>query len=432
VNQPRINKIFKMVIPLSIIIALLCSNQSSYALVLQENLIVPIHQNSNLASKINSLAHNSKTGEIIFSIQPSFPNQPNFVNFSPISLLTQGVAKFGELSETTINKIKIGPSGNVTVLAGKNGDLVIMLGTKTNKLSLKQEITALAINQDETKIAVGSLDGKLSIFDISKLGEDGQLQVFESQPFKKRIISLVFFNPQRLAISGENEKILILDSHTGKTVKTLQIIDKKLKLFKTLKLKNCNQQRVNDLSVISSMNLIISAHGWEYCQDRKLRIWNIKTGKIIKEFDNFHHPIQKMAWISLLNQVVLVDFKNNLWRISLNEFKLWPLVKLEHSFSRKSNIRGIDLNKMGRINSIVPIEDSPYLLIATGSYFSTGSGLLAIKLNSKNLDHIFHLTLNLSKNLQIEKTETVIMPFISKKFKDNFLDFYKTRFKRRQ
>ena len=109
--------------------------------------------------------------------------------------------------------------------------------------------------------------------------------------------------------------------------------------------------------------------------------------------------VHQMVSVPNFNEVVLVDSNENLWRFSLNNFNLSDPHDLRKSISLFKNLEKFTKKEasrvvLGKINSLVNIPQTDYLIMALGSYFKGGAGILITKLNNDSISHRFFSEFN--------------------------------------
>ena len=146
----------------------------------------------------------------------------------------------------------------------------------------------------------------------------------------------------------------------------------------------------------------------------------------MREFKLFKKSIFQMVWMATIQSVILVDQADQFWKFSLVDKEFAGPIKFKDTFKRTGAPVPPEIKRVGHVNDLVAIPETSYLLMATGSYFSMGGGILLIKFTSDSFQNIAHLTFD-NQMLQAKTglTEMMMFPYQNQRLFNEFLDHLK-------
>jgi hypothetical protein len=105
--------------------------------------------------------------------------------------------------------------------------------------------------------------------------------------------------------------------------------------------------------------------------------------------------VHQIVSVPKFNEVVIVDSNENLWRFNLDDFSLsdpYELSKSAYFFENLDRLTKREASKifLGKVNSIINIPQTDILIMALGSYFKGGAGILMTKINKDSINHRFY------------------------------------------
>ena len=296
-----------------------------------------------------------------------------------------------KITNGPIRLIQTSLTGEYMALTGRTRELVLLKNELQHKVFyLEDEITAMEFDENGNNIlALGDRSGKLIIIDVEKASILDTFEVLNDE-----ITSLTFYKNSQLLLVGKGSHVHQVDINLKKIVRTIETESLKRRILRLLGFVHCAQQRINKVLYIRSIDKIVTTHGWDYCKDNRVGIWDGTSGLSFKEMNQFKFPIYHLAWVSKSNTLVLVDHNESMWRFKMDDYSLSNPISLPNSMTylRMENGKPIShKNLFGHVQSMVTIPGKSILLLGLGSYSKGGPGLLLTKLNSdhqKNLARV--------------------------------------------
>lgn len=373
------------------------------------------NHNIQLLKKVTSVAYDKNSGSTIIAFEPAIPTQPNIINikFGPVKedlLDSSPEINLAEISRGPVRQISVSAEGTYTVFGGKSRELVLLKnGLNYGVFTLDGEITSAIFNNSSANIlAVGDSKGKITL-----ISPDKKLILRTIKFFDEEITSLTFSEENELIVVGKDAGIYQIDVRSGKVINKIETRGLKEKLYHLTGLAPCSQPRISQVIYVQPYNMIVTLHGWDYCDNYRIRIWDRKSGNHIKDIATNKFPVFKMVWVSKLNHLFFTDHMQNLWKLSPVDFSLSLMGNLHSTLIQYISTKKEKkiFTTMGNVNSIISIPDSSYLIIGTGSYFKGGPGVFLIELTENSFKHIANImmyitgtmTQHISENLFHDK-----------------------------
>lgn len=348
-----------------------------------------------LLQKITDIAYNPVTKSAVIALEPAMPGQANIIKIRFDPEASEGNRKKADLAKITNGPIRhIRISGKYTAFTGRSRELVILKDELDYaKFDLSDEITCIEFDEKNGNLLVaGDRRGKLSVIDLEKSVILNTVRVFDDE-----IASLAFYKDGQFLVSGNGSRFAQVDAPSGKIVRRIETNGLKEKLYHATGIKHCIKDRINRVLYIASEDKIVTTHGWDYCRDFRMAIWDASSGNLVKEITRPRYPVFHMVWVPGFRSLAFVDHGQNLWRLSFSDFKLSDPKYLPQT-QAKFNSLGTKNEKVatnfGNIQSLVSVPGTDYLLTATGSYFKGGAGVLLTQLTTDSMKHMAHLTLS--------------------------------------
>ena len=356
-----------------------------------------------ILQKVNQVAYDPLDNSAVLVFEPAPPGEANLlkVRYDPEKDVGDQL-KVDKLriSNGSLSQIRISSDGKYTALSGRSRELFLFKDQQGfAKLDLDDELTGMEFGgKNENILAVGDRKGKLTLIDLEKAAIINTAQLFNGE-----VTSIAFFKEGQLLVTGKDSRIIQIDVVSGKTTRTIETQALKEKILYATGLRHCHQDRINQVLYVESENKIVTSHGWDYCQDSRVAVWDASSGNLVKEIRQIKHPVYHMVWASKFNTLVFADHDRNLWRLSLHDDRLSGPIHLPKSFAcygfpTKKELAEVNF---GNIQSMVSIPGTPLLLMGIGSYFKGGSGVLLVELTSDAIKNIAHMGIDIRGNAQL-------------------------------
>lgn len=386
----------KIILPMILMIGG-CSAEKEAAT--PDNLIGALQSQYNtgivLLQKVTAVAYNPIAKSTVVALEPAMPGQANIVKIGFDPEASEGNNKKVDVAKITNSPIRhIRISGKYTVFMGRSRELVVLRDDLDYaKFDLSDEITCIEFDEKNGNLlAAGDLRGKLTIIDLGKPAILNKVRIFGDE-----IASLAFYKDGQFLVAGNNSRLAQVDAQSGKVIRMIETNGLKEKLYHTTGIKHCVKDRINRVLYIESQNKIVTTHGWDYCRDFRMAVWDASSGNLVKEITRPKHPVFHLVWIPKLQSLVFVDHGQNLWRLPFSDFNLSDPKYLPQTLAKFNSLETknekVAIN-FGNIQSLVSVPGTDYLLTATGSYFKGGAGVLLTELTADSMKNIAHLTLS--------------------------------------
>jgi hypothetical protein len=325
--------------------------------------------------KASAVAYNSTTDKLFIGFRASNPFYFNLAKYK-ISL-----DKFPK--PLMVDELNMG-KGDLDVIALSPDEVYLASGGKSQEVSILKsdspyltfqatsEISEIAFSHNNL-MAVGADDGWISIMDVPNEKNLGTMKVFN-----KAVLSIAFDSQNHLWVGGMGGKIYEIDPFLKKIVRSIDVMTGKDKAFHFLKIKPCFHPRTNKIVFVPEKKIFLTTHGGDYCAQFSVRLWSMETGELVKTFEEIGTLVKDLIWVPKIQKIVLVDYDLNLWKISLDNFKVDESVSIPDRMILKGPVlEGISFRR-GRINDLALIKGTSYLVLAVGSYFRGGPGVYFI------------------------------------------------------
>ncbi len=344
---------------------------------------------------INSFSYNSKLQKVFFSTMPVDNLRKSIFYFPFKDADTKNLLKFVsnlKISSSPSNSnryIKSSEDGTYLAFISWNGSLKIYKnGRFFFDYEFPNEISS--IDFADNLLAVGDIKGHIQFLDLGNRNI-----LFNKKLIQGEIASITRFKNAQFFIAGDGDKIYLLDGITGKTIKSLEINSTLDKAINFSGISHCFKNRVNKTLYIPNHNLLATSQGSDYCKNRKIKLWETNSWKLVHATKTFKSPVHKMVMAKKSKEIIFVDYDENIFRLDLNNFKLSTPVNIHKSiyfFENLNNFKNKRLSRIpiGKINSIGFIPNTNILIMALGSYFKGGPGLLISKLENNLLKHLIY------------------------------------------
>ena len=381
-----------------------CSSEKEIAP--PDNLIGLWHTHYNdglmVLQKVNAVAYNPLNNLSVIALEPTIPGQANIIKIAYNPKMSRGEqirADFAQVTNGPIRNVRI--SSEYTAFSGRTRELILLKDELFYaKFDLDDEITSIEFSEkDKNILAVGDRQGKLLIIDLGKLSILNTVQLFDGE-----ITSLAFYKDDQLLVSGNGSRVFQVDIRSGKTERTIETEGLKGKILHATGLKHCVKDRINQVLYVESEDKIITAHGWDYCRDFRVKVLDASSGRLLKEITQPKHPVFHMVWMSKPQLLVFVDHGRNLWRLSLSDLSLAAPRFLPQSLARYGSMENRKEKaaiNFGDIQSLISIPGTNYLLMGVGAYFKGGSGVLLTELTAGAMKNLAHLTIDIEGNAHL-------------------------------
>lgn len=351
--------------------------------------------------KVNQVAYDPLDNSAALVFEPAPAGEANLlkVKYDPKKEIGDQL-KVDKLRITngSLNQMRI--SGKHMAVSGRSRELFLFKDQQSfAKLDLDDDLTCMEFGgKDAHILAVGGRKGNLILIDVEKA------QVINTaQLFNEAVTSIAFFKEAQVLVTGKDSRIIQVDIVSGKTTRIIETQALKETILHATGLRHCHKERINQVLYVESENKIVTTHGWDYCQDSRVVVWDASNGNLVKEIRQIKHPVYHMVWASKLNSLVLADHDRNLWRLSLPDYKLTGPIHLPQTSVRYGSPtkNQVAATTFGNVQSMVSIPGTPLLLIGIGSYFKGGSGVLLVELIPDSIKNIAHLTIDIRGNAQL-------------------------------
>lgn len=347
--------------------------------------------------KVTDVAYNPTDRSATLVVDPALPGDANIlkVRYDPQKAAGDQI----KIDKTTITNgplrlARISPSGKYMAVSGRTRELVLLKDQQGfAKFDLDDELTCMEFGgKNENILTVGDRKGKLTFIDLEKASILNTVQIFDQE-----VASLVFYKEDQILVTGIGSRIIQVDFQSGKTTRTIETLGLKGELLHATGLKHCHKERINQVLYIESQDKIVTSHGWDYCSDLRIAVWDAGNGTLIKEIRQLKYPVYHMAWVSKLDTLVLADHDRNLWKLSLGDYKLSGPIHLPQSFVHFTSPQKNEQTPvlLGHVQSLNSIPGTNLLLIATGSYFKGGSGVLLAEIGADSIKQVARLVIDL-------------------------------------
>lgn len=353
--------------------------------------------------KVNQVAYDPLDNSAVLTFEPAPAGEANLLKmrYDPKKDIgDQLKVDKSRLSDGSLSQLRISADGKHTALSGRSRELFLFKNQQYfAKLDLDDELTCMEFGgKDGHIIAIGDRKGKLILIDLEKAAIMNTAQLFNGE-----VTSISFFKDGQVLVTGKDSRIIQVDVVSGKTTRIIETQALKEKILHATGLRHCHKERINQVLYVESENKIVTTHGWDYCQDARVAVWDASNGNLVKEIRQIKHPVYHMVWASKLNSWVLADHDRNLWRLSLPDYKLTGPIHLPQTSVRYSSPTKdqVAATTFGNVQSMVSIPGTPLLLIGIGSYFKGGSGVLLAELIPDSIKNIAHLTIDIRGNAQL-------------------------------
>jgi hypothetical protein len=365
------------------------------------------------AQIINTLSYNQKLQSFFISVIPVLTNRKSIFSFPFKALDTKNLLSFANSfnvlgsNSGPIRNIKTSRDGVYTAIIGWNGHLIIIKdGLVYFDYNFQFDISSMAFG--ENLLALGNEKGLLFFLDLR------EKKVYESKKIiDGEITSIAWFKDKKFFVAGDGNQFFVAEGPIGKRLKSIGINSFFDKIISFSGIKHCYENRINKLLHIPSRKLLITSQGGDYCKNRLIKIWETDTWKLVHVIKDIKFQVHQMVSVPKFNEVILVDYNGNLWRFNLNNFNLSDPYELGESiyfFESHDRIANKEASKvfLGKVNSIVYIPQTDILVMALGSYFKGGAGILMTKLNNDSISHRFYADYFLGNfHLYISSTEKI-------------------------
>jgi hypothetical protein len=348
---------------------------------------------------INTLSYNQKFQKIIFSVIPALKHRKTIFSFPFKALDTKNFLSFSKLFN--VESLRFGPNRHIktstdgvhTAFISWNNHLSIF---KNGKFYLNYEFQfdISSMEFGGNYLVLGNKKGLLSFLDLR------EKKVFVSKKIiDGEITSIAWLKDIKFIVAGNGKQFFLVEGPIGKHLKSIRINSLFDEIISFSGIKHCYENRINKLLHIPSKNLLITSQGGDYCKNRLIKVWETDTWELAHVIKDIKFQVHQMVSVPNFNEVVLVDSNENLWRFSLNNFNLSDPHDLRKSISLFKNLEKFTKKEasrvvLGKINSLVNIPQTDYLIMALGSYFKGGAGILITKLNNDSISHRFFSEFN--------------------------------------
>jgi hypothetical protein len=344
---------------------------------------------------INTLSYNQKVQKIFFSMIPNLTFGKTIFSFPFKALDTKNFLRFSKYFN--IESFKFGPNRHIktsrdgvyTAFIGWNNHLSIFKdGQKYLNYDFQIDISSMEFGVN--LLAFGNKKGLLSFLDLK------EKKVYESNKIiDGEISSIAWFKDKRFFVAGKGNQFFVVEGPIGKELNSIKVDSFCDEIVSFSGIKHCYENQINKILFIPSKKILITSQGGNYCNNRLIKIWETDTWKLAHVIKNIKFPVHQMVSVPKFNEVVLVDSNENLWRFNLNDFNLsdpFELAKSVYFFENLERFGKKEATKifLGRVNSMVYIPKADILIMAVGSYFKGGSGILMTKLNNDSISHRFY------------------------------------------
>jgi len=343
--------------------------------------------------KINSIAYNNKTHSIIFSLEPvpakgvsayefDFkPTKPlNSEIFSNNFKLKAHSTKPNKLIETSLN-------GKYLAFASWNGELILKQnGSIYSKIHFESDITSLRFI--DKLLAIGDKNGVVTLYDIEKKKIHTSIKLFNGY-----VTSIESFKNSQFFVSGSSSTLFQVDGISGKIINSFNTRNRIEKLLIFSGINHCLMDQINKILYIPEKDALVTSHGWGFCSFPKIKVWDVKTLKIIYQSKILEGPITEMVWFPNNQEIIFADEKPSFWTLNLNNLKAERNIQFHKFLNLFKNTNGKKkiLRKnfeLGIINTIKLIPNTDIFIMGLGSYYRGGSALLISQKKSSGFNHL--------------------------------------------
>lgn len=355
------------------------------------------NQGDMVLQKITSVAYNPSDSSTTIVFEPVATGEANLFKLSydpKRDIGDQLKVDISRISNGSLSQIRISPGGKYIAVSGRTRELFLLKNLQVfAKFDWNDEITQMEFGgSNENILVVGDRKGKATIIDLEKAVILNSAQLFDNE-----VTSLAFYKGNHVLVAGNDPQIIQLDVMSGRTARTINTQGLKEKILHTTGLKHCHQERINQVLYVESQDKIVTSHGWDYCSDVRIAVWDAVSGTLVKEIRQIKYPVFHMAWVSKVDTLVLADHDRNLWKLSLADYKLSSPIHLPQSFVHftSPNKNQQDPVLLGHVQTLNAIPGTNLLLIATGSYFKGGSSVVLAEIDADSVKIVARLVIDI-------------------------------------
>ena len=344
---------------------------------------------------VNTLSYSPKYKNFFFSVNPRDFKRKSFFSFSFKKSDSKNLKNYVESLSINgeflgpIRRIESSKDGAYLAIIDWNGRLYIYKdGLKYFDSSFEFDIWSLEFG--ENLLALGDETGQVHFIDFASKKLLKMKKVIDGKVF-----SIAWVGNSMFVVAGTGNHFYLVNGLNGETERSIKT-SKNLEDFIIFSgINHCYKNQINKVLHVPSHNLLFTSHGGDYCSRKKIKIWNLDTWELVHVIDDIKSTVSQMILVPKNNEVVFVDFDENLWRFDLEKFNLSYPFYLPDSFYLFNNLENFSKKvvsrfQFGTIISIINIPETEILAMAFGSYFKGGTGLLLSKLNKDSISHLIY------------------------------------------
>ncbi|GEM_PF-2798110 len=342
---------------------------------------------------VNSFLYNSKLQKIFFSVMPTNTKGKTIFSFpfkesDPENLKTY-------LESFNVESFSVGPQrqiqssrdGTYMVFVGWNGNVHIFKNGQ-NYFNSKFQFDISSVAFGGGLLALGDEKGQIYFFNLAKKKLFDPKRIIDGE-----IASIAWFKKTQFIVAGNGDLFFVMDGATGETIRSVKLNKSLDDVLAVSGIQHCFENRVNKVLYVAKQNLVLTSQGGDYCAQQKVKIWKADTWELVHTIKEIKFQVHQMSLGFNNNEALLIDYDENLWRFDLNKFRLSKPLHLPKSiyfFDNHDLLAKMQASKIpfGKVNSISLIPNTNILVMALGSFFKAGPGLLMSRLNEDSIQHM--------------------------------------------